>query len=80
MKNFNENISGITWLSELEPDWGEWNLRPAIHIWEAAALTLNIDPNCFRRREGSNHGEVALSSIDVEVKYGVLVRRPPAFE
>lgn len=46
--------------SAYAPRWFEWNLRPVVTIWEAAALSLNIDPRCLQSDDWFHpvHGQI----------------------
>lgn len=34
------------------PDWREWISTPKVEVWQACALSLNIDPHSLKRRDG----------------------------
>ena len=47
------------------PDWAEWNMRPVVRLWEAAVLSVDVEPLSFVSVRDGNPvlgGPIRLSS------------------
>ena len=32
-----------------KPDWSEWSLMPKVEVWQAVALSMDLEPHDLRR-------------------------------
>lgn len=65
------------------PDWSEWRLTPWVRVWQAAALSLDIDPHAMKQSPhswmvGPGHGPIFLDesfpSNEIKEKFDKRLR------
>jgi hypothetical protein len=63
------------------PDWSEWNYIPEVEVWQAVALSMNLEPNALRRNTdtpllgfGSFFKEGTFLNIPMESEFDKRIR------
>ncbi len=63
------------------PDWSEWNYIPEVEVWQAVALSMNLEPNALRRNTdtpllgfGSFFKEGTFLNIKMELEFEKRIR------
>lgn len=51
------------------PNWNKWNLMPEVEIWQAAALSLNIDPDSIDMNDRWSYMQIKSAFEDMQRDY-----------